>query len=181
MSGPTTAGNVAHQNKEEIATRGTEFGEEEEEKKINRSTFPQVCFNFLDLYTERTIHTLIFWEKLKTVEWTCDTQSSNLTQVSCSLTSWKIPLLKKQHVKKKKNPCFFSRSSNWAARWKDCHSSCKLCHLPRVNYVKNMSNITHCAVSFHIDCNNLSLQFLNHIFLGARSCWPILLKLDNLN
>lgn len=57
MSGPTAAGNVAHQNKEEIATRGTEFGEEEEEKKINRSTFPQVCFNFLDLYTERTIHT----------------------------------------------------------------------------------------------------------------------------
>lgn len=57
MSGPTAAGNVAHQNKEEIATRGTKFGEEEEEKKINRSTFPQVCFNFLDLYTERTIHT----------------------------------------------------------------------------------------------------------------------------
>lgn len=44
------------------------------------------------------------------------------------------------------------------------------CYLFRVNYVKNMSSITHHAAPFHIDCNNLSLQFLNHICPGAKSC-----------
>lgn len=99
MTAPTAAGNMAHWNKGQIATRGAEYGEEE--KKINWSTFPPLCFNFLDLSIRktRTSHTWIFWKKLKTVGWTYVTGSDNLTQVSCSLTNSKIPLLKKKkHV-----------------------------------------------------------------------------------
>lgn len=131
---------------------------------INWSTFPQLSFYFLDLSIRRTrtIHTWIFWGKLKTVGWTCVTQSSNLTQVSCSLTNCKIPLSKKSMLK---NHCFFSRSGNWAARWKDCHSSYKLCHLSRVNYVKNMSSITHHTASFHIDYNDYRLPTISEPYM----------------
>lgn len=87
--------------------RGRIWWRGEKKEEINWSTFPQLCFNFLDLSIRktRTSHTWIFWKKLKTVGWTYVTGSNNLTQVSCSLTNCKIPLLKKSMFKK---PLFFS-------------------------------------------------------------------------